>query len=132
MKNTIYTLSGLLFLCCSACTQTTTPVMTADQVALVKDVKEMSPSAESQKNIANNFVVFFAIGSSSYGYNVSGLSQQEVHEYVDVQKVPVVLKFSDDPAPIDATNAYWEEAEKFVSAYNKIMLAYLKETKSKQ
>jgi len=132
MNPIIRFLLGLL--CAGFCScSDSTPSISAkkkDQAERLQEVREMSAKALFEKNAKTNKIIFYAVGSESYGCDVVGLTSAEVDKYVKRQEIPVVILFSDDPAPLGATDEFWKEARRLVGEYNALVLKQLANGKS--
>ena len=94
---------------------------------LVNKISERSAKTEFEERLKAEQVVLLAVGSTSYGFDVPGLLEEELKLYVESGKYPVEIEFTDDPAPAFATDDYWDAVDRFLNQYNKLALAHLKQ-----
>ena len=87
------------------------------------ELKKRDPKAEPAEAIKKGEVKFYATGSLLSGYRLPGLTEKEVR-IVESLKRPIVNEFPDDPNPFWANQEYWDEVERFASAYNRLVLKY--------
>ena len=90
-----------------------------------EELKRRDPSVELADAIKKSSVSFYSTGSLMYGYRLPGLTEKEVRT-VEVLHRPIVNAFPDDPAPFWGTKEYWDEVERFASAYNRLVFEYYK------
>jgi len=92
---------------------------------MLASVLEMSPEAIFKENISSGEVFFYGKGNLSRSYKLPGLTEEEIERYVVSKKVPVVIKFLDDPVPIGASKEYWNAVNSFLTKYNRLTTQYL-------
>ena len=94
-------------------------------------LKKRSVEREFSAAVRSGSVAFYAIGSLLDGYSLPGLTKEEAAR-VERESLRVVTAFATDPEPIGVTKEYWDAAEQFASAYNRMVYRYFTEKRPNQ
>lgn len=96
------------------------------QLELIREIDAQSPKVFFERNRNNNELCFYAWGDSLAGYSTPGLTPDEINLYVKDMKIPVEVKYIDDPGPIGESEEYWGKVEQFLITYNRLVVEELK------
>jgi hypothetical protein len=99
----------------------------AVRLELLDEVRKLSADVEFKRNVAANHIVFYGYGDRIHCYWAPGLSDSEIAEYITTERVPMELRFIDDPAPPGVSEEFWREVARFFEQYNKLMIRYVRE-----
>jgi hypothetical protein len=108
------------------CATDRTNHLSSDQIELLREAKKNSALDEFQKNLAAGHIVIYGYGNLSYGYQIPGLSTSDIEKYIKTNRIPVIIRFVDDPEPLGSSTEYWTEVINFLKKYNKLMINHIK------
>lgn len=94
--------------------------------SLMKALEQRDPKKELQENVDRKKLVFYCTGSYLYGYEVPGLSQAEVDEFINSKAYEIENHYQTDPMPVFQPDGYEEKILVFMETYNKLLLKHIK------